>query len=269
MKRRNFLLNSFTIGAGIVLVPNLTFAKYLFPENDSGFIDFETYKKDYQDKLNTGKIKISDAINYQLKVGDIPNRVMTDYYAGAIDEVLRKRSSPPITPALAFKQKKNANTKNNVNLPHANKGRLFQDVNNKESGIFIGPQLITKNKSNELIHSGATLYYCHSAFILYTQLEEYFCYGRPSSHPYASRCKFCSQEYVTQKFYYEGDSIYDRAEKEFYYNVFCERNPQTNSYGQRVHDGVPTNLKFTEILPCKMQVDSPCNRNFTIKEFKS
>jgi formylmethanofuran dehydrogenase subunit D len=266
MNRRNFVINSFWVSNGLLFLPSPNWANILLGE-DTQFYPLEAYQKGYQDLLNNG-VSVAEATREKLEPGALGT---SSGWVKTIGDTLKGNGLYPTTPPIGWKQTPKA-VINDGDSPRANQGQITKVKNSagveKEAGIFLGPKKITPKKGSDLQHEGTSIYVVHPAFLMYTQLQEYFCYGRPSSIPITTTCKYCGQEYHHQKFYYEGDSVYDRKEHPFWSNSVCTQHPSTNSFGQRVHDGIPTNIKLGDILPCKLKVASPCLYNSTMQSYK-
>lgn len=252
MDRRKFLISGIKVvpfGIGFTLMPSYTQAEGVLSflsqfQNQYTFDAWEvTFQKQVKDKQLDGAVLSKIRENYPNSNVDFSTSINTHRVVNRVKHhnVLRKKYSKlsPITPH--FK----AVTKNEHNI----EGQSFLNSIREKTGIFKG---IRKGIDGVLDYNRTAYYVVYSGF--YSSVlgrKEFFCYGTPCDLPIIEYCDACGEEFASQKFYYNGNSIFDKdntytkKEYQLYYNMSCgafkyRKHKQHNGY----------NISLSSVDPC-------------------
>lgn len=256
MNRRLFLTQTVKLTAATtatLIIPHPIWANSLINDNIDDDFTIQAYLSDYQQKVKSGSV--TDAVKTTLKLSDNPYAAgegASPEHRRAISDIFRTAGlEPPKIPATKFKHVKNPSSSTSK-VSRGQTTDVFSEIDqmDREAGAFTGPLKVsplTSKGSTEYQHYGIAGYVVHPAFLMYTQMQEFICYGNPCENPIKYTCQYCDEKFIWQKFYFEGDSKYERKVSEFYYNGFCANAPK-NSYGQKIHNG--WEVKLSDIGPC-------------------
>ena len=254
MNRRQFLLQTSQYSAlagGMMILPNFQFIDEFLYLGENFSID--AYKKDFQDLL-PGKSSISQQtfnMATKKKLGlnysdtEFTNTLGLDYGSRKILDSMKQAGFVPYTPPTKYRNTPNAGvaTATASAASHTNTGVITKMKNTivgkqkiTEAGWFIGFEKVEKGKDGKWEASGKQNYIVFNEFLQYVQYEAYFCYGQPCSNPTSYDCLDCQENFVTQDFFYEGDSEYGRKKINFWNNAIC-KSPYSkgNAHNIKVH----------------------------------
>lgn len=246
MERRQFITKTChytALAGGVMILPNFQFIDEFLYLGEKFTID--AYRQDYQDLLPKKSSKSLAAFNMatkkQLGLGYSDTQFLNpsgwDNDTQGILDSMKNAGFIPYTPPVTYKNAPNAGK--STPTSHTNTGVITKVQNPvkklvEESGFFLGFEKVEK-VNGYWEAKGRKKYIVFNDFLKYvSQYEDYFCYGQPCSNPTYYECLDCGQKFVTQDFFYEGDTKFGRKRHNFWNNAECSVG-KLNANKMKVH----------------------------------